>query len=166
MVRNIIVAKYNLVYIDCSDLIVNVYISILKQFTELDKLKDRDLKKLIFHYVVTALISRNKHSSKRPVYFFNKIFLLEFTDKRYIKCFLSIIKHLKNLLPVPLIILENHNIFDNDNGELKGLNEKISNHYITNKSNTKKLRKYLQNEEFYELIKVLGNIKNIKQLST
>lgn len=164
--RNIIVSKYNLVYIDCSDLIINVYISIFKQFKGLDKLKDKDLKKLIFHHIVTALLKRNKHSSRRPVYFINKIFLLEFADKRYVKCFISIIKHLKSLLPVPFIILENHNIFENDNGELKGLNEKISNHYITNKNSTLKLRKYLQNEEFYELIKVLGNIKNIKQLST
>ena len=164
--RNIIVTKYNLVYIDCSDLIVDVYISIHKQFSDLDKLKDKDIKKLIFHHVVTALLSRNKYSSKRPVYFINKVFLLDFADKRYVKCFVSMIKHLKSLLPVPFIILENHNIFDNDNGELKGLNERISNHYITGKNNTLKLRKYLQNEEFYELVKVLGNIKNIKQLST
>lgn len=164
--RKIIISKYNLVYIDCSDLIVNVYINIIKQFTELERLKDKDIKKLIFHYIVTALLSRNKNSSKRPVYFINKIFLLEFTDKRYVKCFISIIKHLQNLLPVPFIVLDNHNIFDNDKGELKGLNEKISSYYITKKSNTIKLRKYLQNEEFYELIKVLGNIKNIKQLST
>lgn len=164
--RNIVIKKYNLIYIDCSDLIVNVYITLLKQFTELEKLKDKDLKKLIFHYIVTALLSRNKHSTKRPVYFFNKQFLLEFTDKRYIKCFVSILKHLKSLLPVPLILLENQNIFANDNGELKGLNEKISNHYVNSKTSTVRLRKYLQNEEFYELIKVLDNIKNIKQLST
>jgi len=91
---------------------------------------------------------------------------MEFVDKRYVKCFVSIIKHLKTLLPVPLIFVNNDDIFINNNGELKDLNERVTNFYQNFKKSTAKLRKYLQSEEFYELVKVLNNIKNIKQLST
>lgn len=158
--------EYNLVYIDASDLIVNVYLMIFKHVCDINTLKDKDLKKLIFHYVITLILRKNKNSSKRPVYFFNKTLLMEFVDKRYIKCFVSIIKHLKTLLPVPLIFVNNDDIFINNNGELKDLNERITNFYQNFKKSTAKLRKYLQSEEFYELVKVLNNIKNIKQLST
>jgi len=153
-------------YIDCSDLIINVYISILKQIPNINQLKDKDLKKLIFHYIVISLLKRKKRNNRRPVYFFNSTFFTEFVDKRYVKCFIMIIKHLKSLLPTPLILVEKEDLFKTDSGELKELNEKISNFYINNKRGTTQLRKYLRNEEFYELIKVLSNIKNIKQLST
>jgi hypothetical protein len=139
---------------------------IFKHVNDINTLKDKDLKKLIFHYVITLILRKKKNSSKRPVYFFNKTFLMEFVDKRYVKCFVSIIKHLKTLLPVPLIFVNNDDIFINNNGELKDLNERVTNFYQNFKKSTAKLRKYLQSEEFYELVKVLNNIKNIKQLST
>lgn len=164
--RNITVKEYNLTYIDCSDLIINTYISINKDIFEIKKLKDKDLKKLIFHYLVKSFISRNKQTKKRPVYFFNKKFIEEFTDKRYIKCFLIIIKSLKSMVPIPIVILENQDIFSQNNGELKGLNERISNHYFTSRKNTIKLRKYLENEDFYELTKAFKDINNIKYITT
>jgi hypothetical protein len=165
-VRNIQIKKYNIIYIDCSDLIINTYISILRDFLDINKLKDKDLKKLIFHYIVKSFISRNKHSTKRPVYFFNRKFIAEFTDKRYIKCFLIIIKNLKSLIPVPIILIDNENLFSQNRGELKGLNEKITSYYLNSNKNTIKLRKYLKNEDFYELIEAFKDINNIKYITT
>lgn len=159
------VSDYNLVYIDCTDLVVNVYIDISKKFNDISTLKDKDLKKLIFHYMVMSLFKKNKIKQKRPVYFFNRDIMLEFPDKRYIKCFIIIFKHLKTLLPAPLIMLE-EDIMKKSKGEIKGLNEKFTHYYMNSKKNTFKLRKYLDSEEFYDLIKALKDIKNIKSLST
>lgn len=164
--RNFIFKNYNLNYIDCSDLIINIYICILKEITDVSNLKDKDLKKLVFHYLVKRFLEHNKKSLKRPVFYFDKNVLLEFTDKRYIKCFLYIIKQLKGLLPIPILIINDQKIFTENTGHMKGLNEKISNHYIYTKKNTVKLRKYLQNEDFYELINVFKDINSIRYIST
>lgn len=164
--RNFYSQNYNLVYIDCNDLVLNVFLSINKLNISLDNLKPRDFKKLVFHYVVEELLKKNKFKSKRPVYFFNKTFLASFCDKKYIECFLYSLKQLKNLLPVPVIFLENSDLFLKNNGDLKELEEKITNYYIKHKRSTYKLRKYLENEEFYELVNKLNDIKNIKLLST
>jgi hypothetical protein len=156
---------YNLVYVDCSDLVVNVFLDICNLHISIETIKDKDIKKLIFHFIVTELIKRNKHLKHRPVFFIDKKILLEFTNKDYIKHFLYVFKHIKSLLPVPLLILNDQSMFTN-RGDLKGYNEKINNHYMFNKKGTYKLRKYLEMEEFYELVDKLADIKNIKLLST
>lgn len=164
--RSFYIQRFNLLYIDCSDLIVNVYISILNLNIDVNTVSSKDLRKLIFHFIVRDLLKRKGTKNKRPVYYFDKKFLLEFTDKKYIESFIFIIKHLKSLLPVPLILIDNDKIFNSKNGDIIGLSEKISHNFINSKKSTIKLRKYLENEEFYELIKALSDIKNIKHLST
>lgn len=156
---------YNLTYIDCSDLVVNVYLDICNLGLSADKAKGKDIKKLIFHFIIAELLKRNKKLKFRPVFFIDKKILLEFTDKNYIKHFICVFKHIKSLLPVPMLILSDQNLFKNE-GEIKGYNERIYNHYLFNKKGTYRLRKYLESEEFYELIDKLSDIKNIKLLST
>lgn len=164
--RNFVYKEYNIVYIDCTDLVVKVYLEINKLDIDLENIKDRDLKKLTFHFIVKELLKKNKRLRERPVYYFNTNLLNDFCDKKYLKNLLGSLKHLKSLLPIPLIFVENDDIFVRNNGHLKGINEKISQHYIKHKKNTYKLRKYLESEEYYDLIKELCDIKNIKQLST
>ena len=156
---------YNLTYVDCSDLVVNVFLDICRLNVSVDKAKGKDIKKLIFHFIVTDLIKRNKGLKNRPVFYIDKKILLEFTNKEYIKHFICVFKHIKSLLPVPLLILNDQNMFKNE-GEIKGYNEKIHNHYLFSRKNTHRLRKYLESEEFYDLIDKLTDIKNIKLLST
>jgi hypothetical protein len=165
-VRNFIIPEYNITYIDCSDLVVEVYLEVCKMKVPLCDIIDKDLKKLTFHYIVKELLKKNKRLKGRPVYFFNIKFINEFCEKKYIKNFLYSLKHLKSLLPIPLIFIDNDDIFLKNNGHLKGLNERITSHYTKHKKNTYKLRKYLESEDFYDLIKELSDIKNIKQLST
>lgn len=71
---------------------------------------------------------------------------------------------LKSYLPVPVLVLKNIDVLNNNCGHVKGLNEKIYNFYINRIPNVKKLKKYLENEEYYELINILGEAKHIKTL--
>ena len=158
-------STYNLTYVDCSDLVVNVYLDICNLDVSIDRIKSKDIKKLIFHFIVAALLKRNKKLKSRPVFFIDKKILLEFTNKEYIKHFICVFRHLKSLLPVPMLIINDQNLFQNE-GEIKGYNERIYNHYMFNKKGTYRLRKYLESEDFYELIDKLTDIKNIKLLST
>lgn len=164
--RSFYFEKYNLNYIDCSDIVINVYLSIHNMGLDVGKLKDKDLKKLIFHFIVKSLLKRSRSKRKRPVYFLYKNFIQEFVDKRYVKSFLYIIDHLRKLLPVPIVLIESVKIFDSHNGDLIGLNEKIASKYINGNKSTVKLRKYLEAQEFYDLIEALSDINNIKHLST
>lgn len=157
--------EYNLVYVDCSDLVVNVYLDILKLDVSIENIKSKDVKKLIFHFLVVELLKRCKQLKYRPIFYIDKKILIEFTNKEYVKHFISVFKHIKSLLPVPLLILGDQNLFKNQ-GEIKGYNEKIFNHYMFNRKGTYRLRKYLEIEEFYELVDKLTDIKNIKLLST
>ena len=157
--------EHNLIYINCSQLIHKIYDSILELNLDLETIKEKDLKKLIFHYFVEQLlkIGKSKKYTERPVYFIFKDDFIKY-NSTFLNCFTYVFKHLKTLLPVPLILIENSQIFINNNGELKGLSERALNYYIRGKISTYKLRKYLEDENFYELVNVLKDVKNIKAL--
>lgn len=161
------VKGYNIVYLNCSDFLNTIYNSICTLEINPDSLKDKDLKKLIFHFFVDLLLkkSKNKKFKEKPTYFIFKSAFKNIDNLKYAQCFSYVIKQLKNLLPIPILVLENDKIFESNNGELKGYNEKISSFYIKRKLGTYKLRKYLQAEEFYELVNTLQDIKNIHTLS-
>jgi hypothetical protein len=159
------VKSHNLTYIDCSFFIEKIFESISELNVNVNSIKEKDLRKLIFHYFIELLLKQGKNKSykERPVYFiFKEDFLYQ--QNRFINAFTYVFKHIKKLLPVPLIVIENSNIFHSNNGELLGINNRIVNYYIKNKISTQRLRKYLEEESFYELIKVLQDVRNIKAL--
>lgn len=156
---------YNLGYINCSDVVSKIVKDIA--MLNLDSLKVADLKKLTFHYFINFLLekSRNREMGYRPVYFvFNES--LKALDNNYLLIFKYVIQQLKTMLPVPIIVLDDVDIFSKNNGALREINEKMSNFYVKRKISLRKLNKYINKEEYYELIKVLKDASNIALLST
>jgi hypothetical protein len=162
-VDELILTKYNLVYINCTELYTDTFKKI--QEVGLDKLTRKDTKKLIFHYVITDFlkISKIRKSKEKPVFFFYSDKFLD-VNSSFLLEFINVIKMLKSFLPVPVLIFKNDTIFIKNNGELKGLNEKIYNFYSNRNHSVKKLRKYLETEEYYQLIEVLKDVGSIKTL--
>lgn len=158
-----IFSRYNIVYIDCT----GFYNNTLNKINDLHiyKPSSRDIKKLIFHFIIRDLLytSKIKKTKEKPVFFFRSNDFLK-TDTTFIVQFINVVKMLKKLLPVPVLIFKDEEIFKKNNGNLKGLSEKIFNFYSTRDHSTKKLRKYLEVEEYYELIKVLGEVRSLKTL--
>jgi len=162
-VDELILTKYNLVYINCTELYTDIFKKI--QEVGLDKLTRKDTKKLIFHYIITDFlkISKIRKSKEKPVFFFYSDKFLD-VNSSFLLEFINVIKMLKGFLPVPVLIFKNDSIFIKNNGELKGLNEKIYNFYSNRNHSVKKLRKYLETEEYYQLIEVLKDVGSIKTL--
>ena len=159
------VEGYNLEYIDCSDMVATIVGNINK--LNIDGLKVSDSKKLTFHYFICSLLdkSKNRKMHYRPVYFiFSES--LNVLDADYLSIFKSVMKQLKNTLPIPVIVVDDGDIFIKNNGSLREINEKMSNLYMKRKMSLRKLNKYVFEEEYYELIKVLKNAGNIALLST
>jgi len=159
--------NHNIVYYDCSSFSTNIFADILNLGLNPTDLREKDLKKLILHFFVEQILtlSKNKTLKNRPVYVVFTDSLSNITSKKYLKNFLLVFKHLKRLLPIPLIMVQNDSIFIKQNGEFTGLNEKISSFYLKDRDTTK-LRKYVNKEEYYSLIKTLEDVKNLKYIST
>lgn len=155
--------KYNLVYIDCTCFYSKIQTLIFQNYG--NNLKKTDLKKLIFHYLITDLLltSKIKRSKEKPIFFFCSD-SFESNTAEYCVEFLKVLKLLKSYLPVPVLVIKNMAVLKEESGHFKGLNEKISNFYIKRNHNINKLKKYLKNEEYYELINILGEPKHIKTL--
>lgn len=158
--------EYNLVYIDCNYLPKKIYISI-SELVEIDILSKKDYKKLILHYFLSELlqISKNKSCREKPVYYLTSHEIRLIDNKKYLQLFLEVLKKLKQILPLPLIVIENSSILKEKNGEFKELNEKISNFYVNRKIKTRCLKKTLEVGEYFELIKVFNNVNNLKSIS-
>jgi hypothetical protein len=157
-------SEYNLCYINCSTAVDLAYKNICN--IGVSELSKSDLKKLLFHFIVIELlnISRGKKFTEKPVFFLYKKYLTELPYD-VIEQSIVVIKLFKNYLPVPFIVLDDGNVFKKNKGELKELNERLVNFYIKRKHCTRKLRKFLQKEEFYELINILKDVNNIKTIT-
>lgn len=156
---------YNLLYIDCSGIVLDTVENIAA--LSIEKLNTSDIKKLTFHFFIKFILekSKKKRKSLRPVYY---IFSdsLKMLDDNYYQIFKYVIKQLNSMVPVPIIVLDDVNIFVKNNGSLKELNEKMSDYYIKRKVSSRKLNKYVNKEEYYELTKVLNDVSNIALLLT
>lgn len=156
--------QYNLIFIDCNYFLSSISHSI-STLVEVDKLSKTDYKKLVLHYFLSELlsVSKRKTHKEKPVYCFTTTFL-KTLDEVYLNTLIAVIKKLKKILPLPILIIEEYKVLTNKNGEYKEVCEKISNFYTTRKIQTRKLKKYLELEEYYELIKVFNNVNNIKSI--
>lgn len=158
--------EHNLIYVDCNDVVDYVYKNLVGLELEIDTLPKKDLRKLTIHYFLTYIFkkSKNKDFTEKPVYFLIFQTFKNIQSKSFMDSVVYAFKKLKSLLPVPLVVIDNYGILKNKNGEYKGLSEKMMNFYINRKIETKKLKKYLKTEEYYELIKVFKDIVNIKTI--
>ena len=156
--------EYNLIYYNCGYLIDSIF----KQITDfnIDQLNKRDLHKLILHFLILSFlkINKTKKDKEKSVFFFYKEEILS-EDSLYIKTFSESIKRVKNILPLPVIIIEDKDIFIKNNGYLKEINSINYNFYHKKNYNTTKLVKYLKQESFFDLCNMLKCINNIKSLS-
>lgn len=154
-------------FIDCKKQVDKIYSDISDLGLELEKLPNKDLKKLTLHYFVTnVFLKRNKRLEKeKPVYYINSNYLSCIEDKRYLDSLNYVVKKLNQLLPVPLITLD-PSILKRKNGDYKGLCEKMLNLYVNRKIETKKLKRFLEVEEYYELMSAFKDIVNIKTVVT
>ena len=156
--------EYNLIYYNCGYLIDSIF----KQITDfnIDQLNKRDLHKLILHFLILSFlkINKTKKDKEKSVFFFYKEEILS-EDSLYIKAFSESIKKAKNILPLPVIIIEDKDIFIKNNGYLKEINSINYNFYHKKNYNTTKLVKYLKQESFFDLCNMLKCINNIKSLS-
>jgi hypothetical protein len=103
-VSEIKIKDYNLVYIDCTDFIIESLTSIAS--LNIVKFKVSDKKKLITHYLIKLLLKKSKlkTGSNRPVYFVqNNIF--DILDNDYANLYRLVISKIKSMLPVPLIVI-------------------------------------------------------------
>lgn len=158
--------KYNIVFIDCSFFIANIYHSIV-QLIEGINVNDKDFNKLLMHFFITELLNKSKKKTfkERPVYIFYSKGIKNISCKRYLKSFIYTLKKLRTLLPVPILVIE-EDIFKVKNGDYKEVCERVNNFYYSRKFNSRKLKEFLEIGEYYELIKVFNNIINIKSIST
>ncbi len=155
--------EYNVVYINCTKFYSKIFSKINNEYGL--NLKSKDLKKLIFHYLITdlLLVSKIKKSKEKPVFFFCSDEFSELNSSFFVE-FLNVIKLVKSYLPVPVLIFKNSSFLTEKLGDIKGLNEKIYNFYFKRSHSIKKLKKYLEFGEYYDLIKILGEAKHIKTL--
>jgi len=158
--------EYNLVFLNCNDVVDYILKNLTYLDLNLDLLPKKDLKKLTLHYFLMFIfkLSKDKEHKEKPVYYLTLDMFKGIDNKNFIESIIFTFKKLKSLLPVPLIILNDYNILKSKNGEYKGVCEKLVNFYINRKIETKKLKKYLETEEYYELIKVFKDIINIKTI--
>ena len=156
--------EYNLIFIDCNYFLDSISYSITT-LVDIDKLSKTDYKKLILHYFLSELLSLSKRKNYRekPVYCLTTTFLKSL-EGRYLDALITVIKKLKKILPLPLLIVEDYKVLTNKNGEYKEVCEKISNFYTNRKIQARALKRYLELEGYYELIKVFNNVNNIKSI--
>lgn len=161
----IIQSNSNLVYVNCRNIFEQIYISIYK--FDRDKLSKRDLQKLILHFLIVRILNYSKFKtlSEKPVfYFFTKDINLS-DDEIYTAEFKKALKKANKILPIPLILIDDYEVFKKNNGGLKELNMFNSQYYSQRTHNTKKLLNYLKKENFTELSEVFQHTNNIKSIS-
>jgi hypothetical protein len=160
--------NYNLAYIDISDFVERIYSNILNLDIGIKNLPKKDLRKLTLHYFISNLyrVTKKKKYIEKPVYFLNMESFKSINNEPYIKSLIYTIKKLKSLLPIPIIVLNNFDKLVVSGGDFKGLCEKMENFYTKRQFNTKSLKKYLETEDFYELISIFKDVVNIKTLLT
>ena len=156
--------NYNLVYLNCKSILDTTY-KIINNFDR-SKMIGNDLQKLITHFTILKLLelSSNKKFKEKPVFYFLK-FDVDNLDNQYVTSFYKAYNKIKDMMPVPICIIPDIDIFIKNNGELRELNLINSSYYSNRKHSTKKLLKYFKNESFSELLEIFRHPKNIKTLS-
>lgn len=153
--------QYNLVYIDLSEIFIDAFNCV--NIFRIHNISDRDLKKLAFHFVVKNLLCNFKQENiKEKVVFFTYENYLNTLEIRIKKIIVYILNTLKQTIPIPVVTIENKSIFNIKNGNLKELNERCSYYYLKVNRSTRKLNKYLELNQFYELQGILKDLNNTK----
>ena len=136
-------SENNLIYIDCGGIVDFVQKNIYDLDLQVDNIPKKDLRKLTLHYFLIYIFkkSKNRQDAERPVYFLLMSVLEKQKNDVFLESIVYSYKKLKTLLPVPFVILKSHKIFKEKNGDLKGLNEKMTSYYLNRKVEIIKLKR-------------------------
>jgi len=158
---------YNFVYINLDKDIEKAFDQI-EDFKEEFKIASEKLKhvkdKLFLHYMFINILENIKSvgevSSMKVVLYITPHTLKDkkLKDSQILKQ----LKILKSVLPIPLIIPLEEEIFNAKNGNLIELNKKCLEFYLKRRVSLKQLKKYFDNKGFTTLTATLSNIVNLK----